>query len=238
VNVEGTRSLIDVAVAAGVRDFIFASSVKVVGEETDTPWTEETPPAPADAYGVTKLEAEGIVRDRADRHGLHAPVLRLPLVYGPGMKANALRLFDAVARGIPLPFGAVRNRRSFLFTGNLVEAILAVLQSDQGNDTFLVSDGEDFSTPDLLREIGQALRRPARLVPVPPALLVAAGHAGDVLAAIIPFPLTTAALARLIGSLAVDASKLGRATGYRPPFSVRDGLRITAEWYVRDGGRA
>jgi nucleoside-diphosphate-sugar epimerase len=231
VNVEGTRTLLDATIAAGVRDFVFASSVKVVGEGSDAPWTEETPPAPADAYGVTKLEAERLVRDQAVGHRLHAPVLRLPLVYGPGMRANALRLFNAVARGTPLPLGAVHNRRSLLFVGNLVAAIVTTLQSEGGSDTFFVSDAEDVSTPELVRAIARALGRPARLVPVPIGLLRAAARAGDRLAGIVPFPLTSAALDRLVGSLAVDSSKLARRTGYRPPYSLSEGLRITAEWY-------
>jgi nucleoside-diphosphate-sugar epimerase len=231
VNVDGTRTLLEAAMAAGVRDFVFASSVKVVGEGGDTPWTEDTPPAPADAYGVTKLEAERLVRDRAVGHRLHAPVLRLPLVYGPGMKANALRLFDAVARGTPLPLGAVHNRRSLLFVGNLIAAIFATLQSEGGSDTFFVSDAEDVSTPELVRAIARALERPARLVPVPIGLLRTAARTGDLLAGIVPFPLTSAALDRLVGSLAVDSSRLARSTGYRPPYSLTDGLRITAEWY-------
>ncbi len=232
VNVDGTRALLDATIAAGVRDFVFASSVKVVGEDSGAPWTEDTPPAPADAYGATKLEAERLVRERAAAHRLHAPVLRLPLVYGPGMKANALRLFDAVARGMPLPLGAVRNRRSFLFTGNLVAALLAVLESEGGSDTFFVSDGADLSTPDLLREIGRALGRPARLLPLPMGALRAAGRLGDAMARVVRTPLTTAAIDRLIGSLAVDSSRLTRVTGYRPPHTVRDGLRLTAEWYL------
>jgi nucleoside-diphosphate-sugar epimerase len=233
VNVEGTRALLDAAVAAGVRDFVFVSSVKAVGEQAEVPWTEATPARPADAYGVSKLEAERLVRERADRHGLHAPVLRLPLVYGPGMKANALRLFAAVARGTPLPLGAVRNRRSLLFTGNLVAALLATLESPSGGDTFFVSDGEDLSTPDLVREIARGLGRPARLLPVPVGALRAAGRIGDVLARMAPWPLTTEAVDRLVGSLAVDPSKLKRLTGYRPPYGVREGLGITARWYLR-----
>lgn len=232
VNVEGTRTLLDVAIEAGVRDFVFVSSVKVVGEGGQVTWTEETPPMPVDAYGVTKLEAERLVRVRSAITRLHAPVLRLPLVYGPEMKANALRLFDAVARGMPLPLGAVRNRRSLLFTGNLTAAILATLQSTAGGDTFFVSDGEDLSTPDLVREIARGLGRPARLLPVPEKALRVAGRLGDLVARMAPCPLTTAAIDRLVGSLTVDSSKLMRMTGYRPPYRVRDGLRITAEWYL------
>jgi UDP-glucose 4-epimerase len=236
VNVEGTRALLDAAIAAGVRDFVLASSVKAVGEHNDAPWTEETPAAPADAYGVTKLEAERLVRDRAGHHPLHAPILRLPLVYGPGMKANALQLFDAVSRGVPLPIGSVRNRRSFLFTGNLVAAIMATLESEAGSDTFFVSDGEDLSTAEFASEIGRALGRRARLIPVPVRALRAAALVGDLVARVAPTPLTSAAVGRLAGSLTVDSSKLERLTGFRPRYSVRDGLRITAEWYRRRGG--
>jgi nucleoside-diphosphate-sugar epimerase len=147
------------------------------------------------------------------------------------MKANALRLFDAVARGTPLPLGAVRNRRSFLFTGNLVAALLATLESEAGSGTFFVSDGEDLSTAELAVRIGHALGRPARLVPVPAFALRAAGRAGDVLARVVPWPLTSGTVDRLVGSLSVDSSKLTRATGYRPPYGVDEALRITAEWY-------
>ncbi|MGN6393593.1 MAG: NAD-dependent epimerase/dehydratase family protein [Gemmatimonadales bacterium] len=235
VNVEGTRTLLEAAVAAGVRDFVFASSVKAIGDRNEAPWTETTRPAPADAYGVTKLEAEQLVRDQARRFGLHAPILRLPLVYGPGMKANALRLFQAVAHHVPLPVGGVANRRSFLFTGNLVAAMLATLANEAGDDTFFVSDGEDLSTADLAREIGRAMGRKPLILPVPIGALKVVGGLGDVLARVGPFPLTTAALDRLVGSLTVDSSKLGRATGYHPPYSVREGLRITCAWLREQG---
>src|SRR4029077_5722170 len=120
VNVDGTRTLLEVGREAGVRDFVFASTVKVVGEDGVMTWTEETLPGPADEYGATKLAAERLVREFATQHGLHAPILRFPLVYGPGMRANALQLFHGVNSGLPLPFGAVRNRRSYLYVGNLV----------------------------------------------------------------------------------------------------------------------
>jgi UDP-glucose 4-epimerase len=237
VNVEGTRTLLEASVGAGVRDFVLASTVKAVGERNEAPWTEETRPAPVDAYGATKLEAETLVREHAGRSGLHAPILRLPLVYGPEMKANALRLFQTVARGVPLPVGAVHNRRSYLFTGNLTAAILATLASDAGGDTFFVSDGQDLSTAELAQEIGRALGRKPRILSVPFALLQGVGRAGDVLARLVPFPLTTAALDRLTGSLTVDASKLTRLTGFRPPYSVPEALRITCEW-LRTGAQA
>ncbi len=233
VNVDGTRNLLDAAVAAGVRDLLFVSSVKAVGDGGigESRWTESTIPHPVDAYGATKLDAERLVRDYARRHGFHAPILRLPLVYGPGMKANALRLFDAVAKGIPLPFGGIRNCRSLLYSGNLAAAVVAVLEHEEGNDTFFVSDGHDLSTPELVREIAQAMGRPARLLPLPLGVLQPAARAGDLLARVLPFPLTTSALDRLAGSLTVDSSRLTRQTGFRPPFTVRDALAATVAWY-------
>jgi UDP-N-acetyl-alpha-D-quinovosamine dehydrogenase len=231
VNLDGTRTLLETAVSTGVRDFLFVSSVKAVGETSDAPWTESTPPAPADPYGATKLEAERLIASVATTHGLHAPILRLPLVYGPGMKANALRLFDLVDRGVPLPLGSVHNRRSLLFTGNLVAALVSTLESPAGSGTFFVSDDEDLSTPELVIAIGRALKRPARLIPVPLGLLKGGARVGDLLACVSPFPFTTAALDRLVGSLAVDCSRLKRLTRYAPPYSVSEGLGLTAEWY-------
>lgn len=231
-NVEGTRILLEEAVRAGVGRLVFTSTVKAVGEASTTPWTEEIPPRPLDPYGVSKLEAEALVRQTADRHSLHASVLRLPLVYGPGMKGNMIRLFRLVDRGVPLPLGLVRNRRSLAFVGNVAGAVMAVLRSPAARgETFFVSDGYDLSTPELLRAIGRALGRQVRLLPVPPALLRAAGQVGDLIARFRPVPLTSAAMDRLLGSLAVDSSKLTRLTGYRPPYSVEEAIRLSAHWY-------
>jgi nucleoside-diphosphate-sugar epimerase len=238
VNVEGTRSVLEAAVAAGVRDFVFVSTVKVMGETSDEPWTEDMRPAPVDPYGATKLEAEQLVREYARRAGLHAPILRPPLVYGPGMRANALRLFRAIDRGLPLPLGGIRNRRSFLNVGNLTVALLGTQASENGNETFFVSDCQDLSTSELATAAGRALGRPVRLVRVPVPLLKAAGRIGDQLAHVAPFPLNSPAVARLTGSLAVDCSKLARLTGYSPPFSMEEGLRLTAEWYHAVAARA
>jgi nucleoside-diphosphate-sugar epimerase len=238
VNVEGTRSLLEAAVAGGVRDFVFVSTVKVMGETSDEPWTEDMPAVPVDPYGATKLEAEQVVREFSSRAGLHAPILRPPLVYGPGMRANALRLFQAIDRGLPLPLGGIQNRRSFLYVGNLTVALLGTLTSQDGNDTFFVSDGHDLSTSELATAVARALGRPSRLVRVPVSLLEAAGRIGDLLARVRPFPLNSPAVARLTGSLAVDTSKLSRQTGYSPPFSMTEGLRITAEWYRTVAARA
>jgi nucleoside-diphosphate-sugar epimerase len=231
-NVEGTRILLEEAVRAGVGRFILASTVKAVGEASTTPWTEETPPRPLDPYGVSKLEAEALVRELAERHSLHASVIRLPLVYGPRMKGNMVSLFRLVDLGVPLPFGLVRNRRSLAFVGNVAGAVMAILHSPAARgETFFVSDGHDLSTPELLRAIGLALGRPVRLLPVPPALFRAAGKVGDLIARVRPVPVKSDAMDRLLGSLAVDISKLSRLTGYRPSYSVEQGLRVSADWY-------
>jgi nucleoside-diphosphate-sugar epimerase len=236
VNVDGTVALLDAGVAAGIRDFVFVSTVKAVGEVSREPWTERTPPAPVDPYGRTKLAAEEAVRAAALRHGLHAPILRLPLVYGPGMRANALRLFQVVDRGLPLPLGAVRNQRSLLYVGNFVAAVAATVEHEAGNDLFFVSDGPPIATPDLIRAIARALGRPARLVSLPVGLMRAAARVGDQLARVVPaVPFTSANLDRVVGSLAVDSSKLSTAVGFRPPYTLDQGLATTAGWYRTRG---
>ena len=170
------------------------------------------------------------------QRGLPVTVLRFPLVYGPGMKGNMLKLFDLVHRGLPLPLGGIRNRRSMLFVGNLAAALLALLRLPATSEIFFVSDGRDVSSPELVRLIGDALGRKVRLLPVPASAFRAAGRAGDMISRIWPNPLTSAAVGRLLGSLAVDDSALARATGFRAPFSVEQGLRVTADWYLETDG--
>jgi nucleoside-diphosphate-sugar epimerase len=231
-NVEGTRVLAAEAAAAGVRSFVLASSVKAMGEATEACWTEATPPCPADPYGVSKLEAEVALREVAAAAGMGHVVLRLPLVYGPGVKGNVLRLLRLVNRGVPLPLGGVRNRRSLAYVGNVAAAVHAVLQAPAaGGETFLVSDRHDLSTPELVRLIAKALGRPARLLPVPEGLFRAAGRAGDLLARVAPCPLTSAAVDRLLGSLCVDPSRLAASTGWSPPYTPEQGLREVAAWF-------
>jgi nucleoside-diphosphate-sugar epimerase len=232
VNVEGTRFLAERAADAGARTFVLMSTVKVMGESSPIPWTEAMPPAPADPYAESKLRAEQVVREIAKARGLHAPVLRPPLIYGPGVKGNMKRLFAQVDRGLPLPLAAVRNQRSLLYLGNLCAAVPLVLEPSPATDrVFFLSDGRDLSTPELIRLIAAALGRPARLLPVPPGLFRLAGRAGDLIDRRRPFPVTTQTVQRLLGSLAVDSTAFSTATGYRPPHSVEAGLRATAEWY-------
>lgn len=231
VNVEGTRILGEEAAAAGVRKFIFFSSVKAVGEQSAAPWTESVTPHPRDSYGVSKLKAEEVLRELSRGTGMRAVALRLPVAYGPGMKGNMLRLFDAVRCSIPLPLLSVRNRRSVLFSGNAAAAVSAVLATYSAEGTFFVSDDSDFSTPDLVRAIGVALGRAPLLFPVPTHILSAAGRFADAITPVVTVPLSFELVQRLTGSLSVDVSKLRRVTGYRPPFTLMDGLRSTAEWY-------
>jgi nucleoside-diphosphate-sugar epimerase len=230
-NVEGTRTLLEESIRAGVTRFVFASSVKAVtGGGTTRPLTEEEPANPSDPYGISKCEAEQVVRDFSAQIGTY--ILRLPLVYGPGVKANMLALFRAVDRGLPLPFGALENRRSFVFSGNVTAAALDVVHTPAARgETFFVSDGSPVSTAQLIRAIAAALGRKARLVPVPRTLFRAMGAMGDLASHVVDLPLNSAAIERLIGSLVVDSSKLEKTIGRRPPFTMEQGLSQTARWY-------
>jgi len=223
VNVEGTRSLAIQAARAGVRRFVFVSSVKVNGEATPgRAFSESDTPRPEDPYGISKREAEDVLREIGGRSGLEVVILRPPLVYGPGVRANFLRMLRWVDRGVPLPLAAVNNRRSLIYAGNLVDAIVRCLEHPAAaGETFLVDDGEPVSTAQLLREIGIALGRPARLVSVPGPLLQAAlkviGRGDDAM--------------RLLGDLVVDSSHLRRTLGWQPPFTRDEGLAATAAWF-------
>ena len=228
-NVDGTRVLLEEATEAGVRTFAMASSVKAVGEvaANGQRFTEETVPHPTDPYGVSKWEAERVVSQFALRTGLRAVILRLPLVYGPGVGANMLRLLRLVDRGLPLPFGGIANRRSMIYVENVAAAFSHALRNAAACGTFFVSDGIDLSTPDWIRAIADALGRPARLIPVPESLLRGIGKIGSALRA----PIDTADLERLVGSLVVDPSAFTRRVGFVPPVTVEEGVRRMAEWY-------
>ena len=175
------------------------------------------------------MEAERSLGRLGEATGLETVVLRPPLVYGAGVKANMLRLIRAVDRGLPLPFGRIENRRSLVYVENLADALAACgVHPAASGRTYLVSDGNDFSTPDLVRAISAALGRRARLLPVPVSLLRLAGRALG----------APGAAARLTGSLAVDSSRLRREIGWSPPFSTQAGLERTASWYLALDGRA
>lgn len=221
VNTAGTLLLAEQAAAAGVRRFVFVSTVKVHGERTSpgNPFTEALPPAPDDPYALSKWEAEQGLAAIAARTGMEVVIVRPPLVYGPGVKANFAALLRAVARGWPLPLAAVDNRRSLVGIDNLVDFLLLCLEHPAAaNQTLLVSDGEDLSTPDLLHRLGTAMDRPARLWPMPPALLTAG-------AALLG---RRAAAERLCSNLQVDITKARTLLGWTPPISVDEGLRRAA----------
>ena len=233
VNVEGTRAVIEAAADAGVRRVLVASSVKAVGESTAVAWTEETPPAPRDPYGVSRLEAEGAAFAAGAARGIDTVVMRFPLVYGPGAPANVLRLVALVSRGLPLPFGGIENRRSMLSTGNLIGAVRA-LAGTPGLDgeVFFVADGVDLSTPELIRTIAAALGRRAWLFRIPPKLFRAGGRVGDTVSRLVRFPITSAEVERLTGSLVVSTAKLTEWTGFRPPETPEAGWRAVARWFL------
>lgn len=218
VNVEKTLELAAQAAAAGVRRFVFVSSVKVHGEATlvGHPFDEGDPPAPRDAYAVSKWEAEQGLRQIAASTGLEVVIIRPPLVYGPGVKANFAALMRAVDRGLPLPLGAVNNLRSLVGLDNLVDFIITCTHHPAAaNQTFLVSDGADVSTPDLIRAIGRAAGRPVRLLSVPVGLLLA-------LASLVG---KRGVMDRLGSSLQIDISKAREILQWSPPVALDEGLR-------------
>jgi nucleoside-diphosphate-sugar epimerase len=225
VNVAGTLALARTAARAGVRRFVFLSSVKVNGERTapGRPFTVGDRPAPEDPYGISKHEAEVALRDLSATNGMEIVCVRPALVYGPGVKANFLAMMRAVARGLPLPFGAITNKRSLVGLDNLVDLISICLEHPAAaNKTFLVSDGEDLSTTELLRRTGVAIGRPARLIPVPERVL----RLGATI-------LRKPDLARrLLGSLQIDITATQDQLGWRPRFSVDEELRATADWFL------
>lgn len=217
VNTLGSIALARQAAAAGVKRLVFLSSVKVSGE--GGAFTDAETSDPQDPYGVSKAEAEEGLRRVAAETGLEVVILRPPLIYGPGVKANFQRLMQTVERGVPLPLGAIDNRRSLLYVGNLVDAIaLCMSHPAAAGRSYLVSDGDPVSTPALIREIAAALDRPARLLPVPPGLIRLAGRLLG----------KEKEVSRLLGSLTLDNGALKQDLGWRPPFTLRQGLAETA----------
>lgn len=227
VNVAGTERLARCAATAGVKRLVYVSSIKVNGEMTceGGKFSEMDLPSPQDPYGVSKWEAEQVLHRVALETGLEVVIVRPPLVYGAGVKGNFAQMLKILAKRIPLPFSSVDNRRSLIYVENLVDVlILCATHPAAAGETFLVSDAEDVSTSDLLRRLGFALGYPARLIPVPVALL----HAGGAL-------LGKRDMAqRLCGSLQVDISKVRRLLGWNPPVRLDEGLRRTAQGYLNE----
>ena len=222
VNLHGTANLARQAAESGVKRFIFLSSVKVNGEASPIAYTESDEPSPKDAYGISKMEAEQALSEIADGTGMSVFILRPPLVYGPNVKANFFKLIQLVDRGIPLPLGSIHNQRSLIYVGNLADAIVKCIRHTKSTfKTYLVRDGANVATPELIRMIASALGKPARLFRMPPKLLhTIARLAGRETEA-----------GRLIESLTVDDNKIRQELNWEPPFTIEYGLKETISWY-------
>lgn len=222
INVEGTRALARQAATAGVKRFVFVSSIKVNGEFTEPgkPFTAHDASSPKDPYGQSKAEAEDVLRSIASETGMEVVIIRPPLIYGPGVKANFAAMMNWLNRGIPLPLGRTENARSLLALDNLVDLIITCLDHPSAaNQTFLASDGEDVSTTQLLQKMAAALGKKARLVPVPPALM----RLGARLAR------REDIYQRLFGSLQLDIRHTCETLDWTPPLSLDEGLQQTAD---------
>lgn len=225
VNVDGTLHLARLAAKAGVRRFIFISSIKVNGENTESGkiYKADDTPAPKDPYGISKMEAENGLKQIAAETGMELVIIRPVLVYGPGVKANFLTMMRWVHKGVPLPLGAIQNKRSLVALDNLIDLIVTCIEHPAAaNQIFIASDGEDLSTSELLRRMANALGVRTRLLPVPQSLLV-------IMATILG---KKPVAQRLCGSLQVDISKAQELLGWTPPLSVDEGLRLVASSYL------
>ena len=220
VNAEGTRALARAAADAGIKRFVYMSSVKAAGESTTGrgPLSEDEAPAPKDDYGRSKMMAENILRALGETTALEPVILRPPLVYGPGAAGNVKRLIGLLRRGLPLPLASIQNRRSLVGVTNLCDAVCTALAHPQAaGETFFVSDGEDVSTPGLVAVLARALGRTPRLWPAPPAFLrLILGLLGR-----------RAEAERLLGSLQVSSEKIRRRLGWQAPETLAAGLAAT-----------
>jgi nucleoside-diphosphate-sugar epimerase len=225
VNVQGTLNLARQAAQKGSRRFVFLSSIKVNGEETQSgqSFTSDDIPLPLDPYGVSKLEAEYGLREIESKTGMEVVVIRPTLVYGPNVRANFLRILKIVDRGIPLPFGSVKNKRSMVSIDNLVDLVsICISHPMAAGQTFIASDGHDLSTPELICQLALLMGRQAHLISVPPRLLrllgTLIGRRNDV--------------ERLLGTLQVDIGHTRNTLDWTPPVNVQVGLSKTVDWYL------
>jgi nucleoside-diphosphate-sugar epimerase len=223
-NTEGTICLADQAAAAGVKRFVFMSTIGVNGNMSgNRAFTESDDPSPHNPYSVSKLEAEHGLREISEETGMEVVIVRAPLVYGPGNPGNFLSLLRTIAKGIPLPLASVYNRKSFLYVENLADALACcVFNPNAAGHTYLVSDGEDVSTPELIRRVASAMEKPARLFPFPTGLMRYAGKLFG----------KSSAVERLVGSLQVDSSRIRRELGWKPPLTMEQGLVKTVAWFL------
>ena len=222
VNLCGTANLARQSACCGVRRLVYVSSIKVNGEQTNATqsFTELNVPSPQDFYSISKWQAEQALWRIAQETGMEIVVVRPPLVYGPDVKGNFAQMLSVVTKLIPLPFACVDNRRSLIYVGNLVDALITCATHPvAAGQTYLVCDGEDVSTPDLLRRLGGARRCPAHLFPFPPSWLRTLGKLSG----------KSAQVERLLGSLQVDSGKIRRDLNWIPPYTMQQGLQATAE---------
>lgn len=223
VNVAGTLAIAKQAAEAGVRHFVFVSSIKVLGEEGH--FSENSNASPLDPYGISKLEAEMALLALARESSMQITIVRPPLVYGPGVGANFLKLFQTVKKGIPLPFGLAHNQRSLVYVGNLIHALILCACSNKSGRIYLVDDGNAVSTRELIQKMARALGSAPRLLPIPVWLIkIAAGLTGR-----------SHVAQRVLGSLTVDSSLIRQELGWHPPYTLEQGLRNTAEWLHSPG---
>ena len=222
VNVGWTDQLARSAALQGVRRFVYLSSIKVNGEQTVVPFTEQDLPNPQDPYGVSKWEAEQALDRISKQTRMDMVVVRSPLVYGPGVRGNFLQLLNILRRGIPLPLASIRNQRSLVYLGNLVDALARCIQDPRAaGQTYIVCDSEDVTTPELVRRLGTAMGSKVSLWPCPTALLYWIGQVMG----------KREMIDRLVGSLQVNSSKIQTELGWHPPFTVDAGLSETAAWF-------
>ncbi len=227
VNRDATRALAQASARAGVKRFIFISTVKVLGEESGAGDLVDTlTPAPEDAYAISKWEGEQALAQVAAASAMETVILRPPLVHGPGVEGNLAALLKACKWGLSLPFGAIANRRSLLHVANLADAIAACLTDPRAaGESFLLSDGETISTPQLITKLAEGLGKRPKLLNMAPGLLIFLGRLVG----------RSAQMHRLTGSLAVDDTRFRQALGWSPPLSLDEGLRETAAWYAANG---
>lgn len=229
-NMLGTQTLARVAARSGIRRLVFLSSIKVNGESTlpDAPFDEASPVNPHDPYAISKWEAEQALAHIAAETGLEVVVLRCPLVYGPGVKGNFLRLLQMTDRGIPLPFALAENHRSLIYLGNLTSAIAACLTHPAAaGKTYLLSDGKDVSIAQLITQMAQTLEKPVCLWTAPPSLMrLVAGLVRK-----------SAEVDRLFGSLCIDSTKICGELGWSPTYTLEQGLVKTVQYFREQGNR-
>ena len=223
-NFYGTVNLARQAATAGVKRFVYVSSIKVNGEYTEpnSVFTEDDEPNPLDAYAVSKYQAEQGIHEISRDTGMEVVIVRPPLIYGPNVKANFAKLLSLIDRGIPLPLKSIRNSRSLVYVGNLVDALTqCATHPAAAGRTYLVSDGEDVSTPQLIHAIAVALHRQDRLFPVPISLM---RNAAKLIG-------KSSAVGRLTQSLVIDSTKIRKELDWYPPYTMAQGLQATADWY-------